>query len=496
MQVQRFVACLIVACAAAPVAGQDYFPEQVPVGSADVGIRDFARLPNSGEGLPARMSVMTSDPSGRLFVNDQRGPLYTVSDDGATVTPYLDLSAYDELAVELFRGEQGFQSFAFHPDFLNAGTAGYGRFYTLSSTSNTDPAVDFEPGGNATHHEILLEWQTATPEAGTFTPADADRPYREVMRIKQPFANHNGGLIAFNTTDDPSDRGNLYVALGDGGSTGDPRDYGQDAGNPYGAILRIDPLGNDSANGRYGIVAGNALAADGDPETLGEIYAYGFRNPQQFGWDDATGDLYVGDIGQSAVEEIDRVVNGGNYGWNEREGSFPYRDGGDDPSFIDPVAEYDHTNPFVGDLVTERRAVTVGEVVRGSEINALNGLLLAGDFPTGVMLYLDVDDDPLDGGQGGLRELLPKTEDGEAVRLIELIRRERQALGLSSAFRADLRYSLGTDGRIFVLNKQDGVIREFYGLGSSLTAIPSPAAWTGGLVAFGLVGLGRRRSIA
>ena len=474
--------------AASPAVAQNYFTDPVAVGDTTVGIRDFAAVPNPFGNQPARVSVMTTDPSGRLFANDQYGPLYTISGDGQTVTPYLDLRTYGGVNLRGGGGEQGFQSFAFHPDFYNSGTAGFGKFYTLQSSNNTG-SYDFNPGtsggGNINFSETLLEWTAADPNASTFTPADAASPFREVIRFAQPFGNHNGGLVSFNTTGAAGDAGNLYIALGDGGSGGDPQENGQDSGNPYGAVLRINPLGNNSANGNYGIVADNALASDGNPDTLGEIYSFGLRNPQRFGWDDATGNLYIADIGQNAVEEIDLAVNGGNFGWDEQEGSFDF-EGGDSAAFLDPVAEYDHTNTFVGGSVTGNRAVTVGEVARGTGIAGLDGKLLLGDFPSGVMMVLDVDSDPLDGGQSGLFELVTLDENGDRVRLIDLINQTRAANNLGAAGRADLRYSVGTDGQVFVLNKQDGTIRQ-------LVAVPEPASLAA-LGLFGLAALRRRRA--
>ena len=120
------------------------------------------------------------------------------------------------------------------------------------------------------------------------------------------------------------DFGLLYVGVADGGSGGDPLGVGQNLGVPYGKILRIDPLGSDSANGQYGIPAGNPFVSDSDAGTLGEIYAYGVRNPQRFGWDPLNRNLFLADIGQNIVEELSLVPAGGNLGWNAWEGSFGF----------------------------------------------------------------------------------------------------------------------------------------------------------------------------
>lgn len=439
-----------------------------------VGIQDYATLPTG-----TRMSVMTTDPNGRMFVNDQRGPIFTIDRSTRAVTPYLNLNTANFPSLGLVQGnaEAGVQSLAFHPDFYNTGTAGAGKFYTLHSSNNTTVTPDFDPGGGTAFHEVLLEWRTNNTASNTFVPADAAAPFREVARFKQPFGNHNGGLIAFNSFS-PNDRGNLYVALGDGGSAGDPQNNGQNAGNPYGAVLRINPTGNNSANGKYGIVPGNAFASDGLASTLAENYAIGLRNPQRFGWDSQTGQMFIADIGQNAFEEINLGVNGGNYGWNVREGS----QGGNLPGAIDPAAAY--ARNFVTFPVTASRAVTLGEVYRGGEIPELNGKLLLGDFPTGVIYTLDVVNDPLAGGSAGLRELTMVDENGQTVRLIDLLRR---APGLAGLSRADLRFSIGMPGEVFILNKHDGIVRR-------LVAVPEPTS--GILITASLVALSfaRRRT--
>lgn len=421
--------------------------------SITVGIEEFADL-----GLNARMSVMTIDPSGRLFVNDQNGGLYHVDRISGASTLYVDLSddgTYPSLDL-ISGGEPGFQSFAFHPDFATAGTAGFGKFYTMHSSANNSPTPTFDPGGSNVFHSVLLEWNTSDATSTTFVAANAAAPFREVARFQQPFGNHNAGLIAFNSSvgaGDP-DRNNLYVAIGDGGSGNDPQNNGQNAGNPFGAILRINPLGSNAANGQYGIVADNVFASDGNANTLAEIFAYGLRNPQRFGWDSSTGDMYIADIGQNAFEEINRGVNGGNFGWDQREGS-----GGPTPAgFIDPVADYSHFG-FVTNQTNGGIAVTAGEVYRGTSIPELEGQLLLGDFPNGAIYTLDVDNDPLDGGQDGLFELiLEDTASGQQGRLSSLI----------SQTRVDLRFSVGIDGEVFILNKRDGVIRRLVTLTPAL----------------------------
>ncbi len=447
----------------ASLAGAQSFPSPIPISSLEVGIRDVARLPSPGSGNMPRMSVATRDPLGRLMVNDQRGPMYTVNVDSGAVVEYFDIRDYSGVGL-ISGGEVGFQGFAFHPDFNTPAAPGFGRFYTFHSSNNIAPTPDFSPGPvmeTTKHHEVLLEWRTNDPTAATFTPAIPATPYRELLRFDKRFGNHNGGNVAFNPLGG-ADRNNLYIAVGDGGSGNDPFNDGQNTASGFGKILRIDPLGTNSLNGDYGIVADNVFASDGNSATRGEIYSYGLRNPQRFGWDTDNGDLYIADIGQDLAEELNLAVNGGNFGWDVRQGS-----GSTVGGFINPVAEYRHTvavaphpSPLPPGFALDSDAITVGEVYRGTSIPELDGVLMASDFPKGLMYLLDVDSDPLDGGGEGLTELIPvNVSTGQQRRLISLINADRASNGIGNTSRADLRFSVNTPGEIFVLNKHDGVLR-------------------------------------
>ena len=462
---------------AVPALAKDLFPEPIPVGNIVVQVLPYVTVPDYIDGRPPRLNLLTPDPTGRLFVNDQCGPLYHIDRNSTNVTQYLNLDHYPGLQLTCaskhpYIIETGFQSFAFHPDFAEPNADGFGRFYTIHSSTNTSSQPDFDLGRDAGFHTLLLEWWTVDPAASTFAPADLNTPYREVLRIKQPFDNHNGGMIGFNPTAGPGDvdYGNLYMALGDGGAGGDPFKNGQNLATPFGALLRIEPLGSNSKNGQYGIVQDNVFASDNENRTLGEIYAYGLRNPQRFGWDRKSAEMYVADIGQSIVEEINLIVNGGNFGWNKREGSFKYK--GDSVSgLIDPIAEYDHTN-HVYRLPTNigNRAVTIGDVVRSTDVTGLEGQLVISDFPTGIIFTLDVDNDPLDGGQDGLRVLQLIDAELNPTTFVELINKARALRNLPPVDRVDLRFGSNTPGAVYVLNKHDGTVRR-------LAPVPAPSTW-------------------
>jgi glucose/arabinose dehydrogenase len=215
---------------------------------------------------------------------------------------------------------------------------------------------------------------------------------RELMRIAKPQFNHNGGAVNFG----PDHL--LYIATGDGGEADDQgaghtaQGNGQDTSNLLGKILRIDPQGNDAANGQYSVPLDNPFAPSGgagggqdgclDGE-CDEIYAFGFRNPFRFSFDRKADLLIAADVGQNDIEEVDVVVSGGNYGWRHKEGTFFFDPNGDGPGFvtdvdpgvppglIDPIAQYDHD---------EGLAIIGGFVYRGDDIPRLRGRYVFGEF--------------------------------------------------------------------------------------------------------------------
>jgi hypothetical protein len=436
------------------------FPAPIPSteGVITVNFIEFASIPDAGSD-PPRMNLLLDEPAtGRIFVNTMQGLIYSVSYDGKTVRPYLNLD--DERwgnRVQFAGTERGFQSFAFHPDFARRGAPGFGKLYTYADTTNMTPKPDFVPSGPShTHDEILLEWTAKDPKAEAY---DGGVP-REIFRAAHPFANHNGGEIAFNPLARRGDPefGLLYIGSADGGSGGDPYNHAQNLKSVFGKILRIDPLGHDSANGKYGIPPSNPFV--GNPDALGEVYSYGHRNPQRFSWDPKNGNMFEAEIGQNVNEEINRIVKGGNYGWNIWEGSFKYFgrevatvDQRSDPTMIFPIAEFDHTDPL---FPSGRLAATGIYVYREKEMTQLTGMLIFGDNPSGEIFYLDADKLP-SGGQAFHRVLF--NDHGEARTLLQLIKDKNAREHRRSVTRADLRMGVGPKGQIFVLNKYDGTIR-------------------------------------
>jgi glucose/arabinose dehydrogenase len=303
---------------------------------------------------------------------------------------------------------------------------------------------------------VLFEWTARTPGAATYDGG----PPREIMRLRQPFANHNAGHVAFSPTAAPgsADFGRLYIGIADGGSGGDPMGLAQNLGSAFGKIFRIDPLGGSTAK-PYSIPVDNPFVSRSG--ALPEIYAYGLRNPQRFGWDPRTGRLFVADIGQNIVEEISPVTPGANLGWNTWEGSFRFISRSavsldsprGDPAVTFPVAEWDHADP----LLTNRSAATGVVVYRGTAIPQLANRLIFGDMPSGEIFHVSADALP-NGGQDGIRRIL--VNDGGASRtLLEIVQAKNAAQGQPPATRTDVRFGLGPDQQIFLLNKADGTIR-------------------------------------
>jgi hypothetical protein len=442
--------------------GRSNNPFQAPIpateGVIKVNFTEFATIPDAGTEAP-RMNLLLDEPgTRRMFVNTMQGMLFSVSYDGRTVRPYLDLNDPKwGNPVQALGSERGFQSFAFHPQFAESGTPGYGKFYTYADTTNMTPKQDFVPLGNGhTHDLVLLEWTAKDPRGAAY---DGDGP-RELFRFAHPFANHNGGQIAFNPTARPGtpEFGLLYVGSADGGSGGDPYNHAQNLKSAFGKILRIDPLGRNSPNGKYGIPASNPFAKNAD--ALGEVYSYGHRNPQRFWWDPKNGNMFEAEIGQNINEEINQIVAGGNYGWNIWEGSFKYynrevstEEQRSDPKMIYPVAEFDHTDAL---FPSGRLAATGIYVYREKAIPALTDKLIFGDNPSGEIFYVDVDNLPK-GGQNFHRILF--NDKGDTKTLLEVIKAKNVQQGRNPAPRADLRMGVGPNGQLFILNKHDGIVR-------------------------------------
>lgn len=292
--------------------------------------------------------------TGRLFVVEQPGRIFTVNLSGTPVaTLFADLSNI----VDAGSNEAGLLGMAFHPGYASNGLV------FLSYTTSDNPAAD-----NGANFRSRISRFNAASDHNSLDMASE----RNLITLAQPYDNHNGGHIAFHPTE-----GYLYIGFGDGGYGGDPENRAQNSSSMLGKMLRIDVNVTDTewnAGKRYKIPPGNPYAGGGGKA---EIYALGLRNPWRWSFDRQNGELWAGDVGQNAWEEIDKIVLGGNYGWRQREGAHCYSPANDcqTAGMIDPVVEYAHT--------TARCSVTGGHVYRGKAISALRGKYLYGDYCTG-----------------------------------------------------------------------------------------------------------------
>lgn len=395
---------LVLAAAPAGAAGRglaDPIPGRIPASSFSVGLRPVATgfvSPNYATTAPGVRQ--------RLFVVDQVGKIYNVDVSAAHYgrrTLFADLSPLLVRLGDVQPGipydERGLLGLAFSPDYQLTGllytyqTEPYSRRADFSTEpGNAQNCRAYSDAGTPPFRprpcqNVVTQWRVHNPHDPNTTVVAASG--RELMRIDKPDFNHNGGTLAFGPD------GDLYLSLGDGGF-GDDQSPGHvaggnaqslAAGNVLGKILRIDPRGRNSANGRYGIPRDNPFVGRPGAD---EIWAYGLRNPYRISFDPVSGRLYAADTGQDNIEEVDVIRPGRNYGWHVKEGTFDFHPGSPKsandswvtpptatPWLVDPIAEYDHTGPH-GTVNGE--AIIGGFVYRGRAIPALAGRYVFGDF--------------------------------------------------------------------------------------------------------------------
>ena len=312
-------------------------------------------LETVADGLQAPLAVTSAgDGSGRIFVVQQGGQVRIVRDGALVAKPFLDIAARITSG-----GERGLLGLAFHPNFP------------------TDPRLFVD------YTDAKGDTQVSSFTVDPATPDAAD-PKSEVkiLHVAQPYANHNGGAVAFGPD------GFLYVSLGDGGSGGDPQDNGQSLKTMLGKILRID-IDHQAAGKPYAIPPDNPFAATAD--ALPEIFLYGLRNPWRMSFDRTTGDLWIGDVGQNAWEEVDVAragTSGQNYGWNTMEANHCFQPSSDciRKGLTLPVVEYSHDAGCT---------VIGGNVYRGTAQAALSGGYVFGDYCSGTLWAIDPSGDDL-----------------------------------------------------------------------------------------------------
>ncbi|MER7177584.1 PQQ-dependent sugar dehydrogenase [Streptomyces mesophilus] len=460
--------------AAAPAAADpilDPMPEPVQSGLGLV-LEEYAQFPKT-EPVPgpvtdarlmrhARINALVElpDRTKRKAVPDLNGQLYLV-EDGKQPHLYLDIAK--TFAPQFFASRgmgQGFGYVTFDPGFRKNG-----RFYTVhtEAASATTAVPDFRQAASSTYHGVITEWTAQDPSAATF-----EGTRREVLRIGFNGQVHGIQQIDFNPTARPgdSDYGLLYAAVGDGG-TGKSNAEPQTLSLPHGKILRIDPRGTDGINGRYGIPKPNPFV--GEPGALGEIYAYGMRDPHRFSWDSGRGHkMYLGHIGEHAIEAVYEVRAGDNLGWSEREGAFVFDRNAANPchrilplpaddekyGYTYPVAAYDHNPPPGWNCTADvGRAIAGGFVYRGAEVPELRGKYLFDDLVDGRVFFTESDAMRRGHEPARIDQLMVYDTSGKRTTMPEL----------AGDKRVDLRFSQDARGELYLLAKANGKIWKVVG---------------------------------
>lgn len=480
------LAFVIGGSAEAQFSAADPIVPKIPHGPISINLQSVA----SGLVAP-NLLLPAPDGSGRKFIVDQPGQIRLIKNGALQTTPFLDISATSAtpqvMALSAAYDERGLLGMAIDPQFNVVGSPGYGRLFTYTSQLASGGTADFTlpVGSPVDHHNVIASFRVSSGNPDVIDPTTRV----ELMRIEHPQSNHDGGMIGFG----PDNL--LYIAIGDGGASADQggghtanTGNAQDTSKLLGKILRIDPNGTNTGNARpYGIPGTNPFASSGG---LKEIYAYGFRNPFRFSWDSANGKFYVADVGQNKIEELDEVVNGGNYGWRYKEGRFYFNPANQSaisdvpivgvtpgtagapvavmPTVIDPVLQYDHD---------EGISIIGGFVYHGTLIPSLQGKYVFGDYstnfnnPLGRLFYADL-------ATGDIREFILGTADLPLNKFVKGFGQDEngEIYVMTSTNSGSIKGPTGTSGEAFLL-----------------TEVPEPG--TLGLLAGGLVILSRRRRV-
>ena len=362
-----------------------------PVNSSDlsISVKKVVQLPRIGDSSDLGVVTLRAHPSGdgTLLASDQHGVIYRIKDGKYDI--FLDIHDY----VEDFQSGPGIAtglgSFDFHPDFLNNGLLYISHAETYKGqqadyTATTDSL-------KSVVQWIVGEWKMDDPKSTVF-----EGTRREMLRLHAPNFAHGCQELAFVPDLDKNDPdyGLLYFGYGDGGSNNIKRpELGHHLKSFLGSIMRIDPAGNNSNNGKYGIPNSNPFSNESDPEIVKEIYAYGFRNPHRMTWDKANGNrMLATDIGEANIEELNVIENGGDYGWPNREGDYGIATLKDvktvfklQPSDLElynrPLLQYDHE---------EGNAISGGHIYDG-DIELLRNKYIFGDIVRGKLYFANMD---------------------------------------------------------------------------------------------------------
>ncbi|MFB4319518.1 PQQ-dependent sugar dehydrogenase [Actinomadura sp. 21ATH] len=498
--VPTILALLATLVAVPPATARDDGPikDPIPDDPAPAGlglvVEEVAQLPKS---TPTPADLVTDprlkrhnrinyvsevpDGSGRLAVPDLNGRMYLLDKKTREPKTYLDVGA--TFAPDFFSAQglgQGFGFVTFHPDYRRNG-----KFYTVhveAGEALKTKKPDLTPQPRTAYHGIVNEWTAADPSADAF-----EGTRRELLRIGFSGRIHGIQQIDFNPNAErgSADYGKLYVTVGDGGN-GNVGDNGGDPQNlavPQGKILRIDPAGNDSANGEYGIPADNPFA--GQAGKVGEIYAYGMRDPHRFSWDTkGSKRMFLAHIGEHAIESIHQISPGSNLGWSEREGAFRFDKNdrcylyplpADDAKYgyEYPVAAYDHDRPPGHSCTSDSgHAISGGYVYRGGKLPALRGKYVFTDIVDGRLLYTEEREmrrDPAGKKRAQIYQLTAYDTAGNPVTMKQL----------AGDNRVDLRIGQDAKGEPYLIAKANGKIWKVVGTRAFADCKTSPVRVNG-----------------
>ena len=388
---------LLRAILAATIFHASIYSQRAPLTRDEVARPGAAKLPGNPKVALVKIADGFNDPTnvgsafdgtGRLFVVERVGRIKIVNKDGkVNPQPFLDLTKINPLGTDVQTGfvEQGLYSVAFHPKFKQNG-----YFYVHYAS------LPFNGDG------VIVRFQVDPASPNVMTPERTNKTAKVLMRIEQPYYNHNGGQIEFGPD------GYLYIGSGDGGWEGDPYEAGQDLGTLLGKILRIDVNTEDNDRVPYKIPASNPFANAGQERLMQlfgisevdfakiktrvrpEIFHYGSRNPYELSFDPKTGDLFIADVGQNHWEEIHwspKGKGGENFGWNKMQGSWCHPMSGPNDKCPQvgtlPIGEYPHEVPYPGaNPIKDGHGCSI-EGLGVANYGGMNGVYLVGDWCTG-----------------------------------------------------------------------------------------------------------------
>ena len=435
---------------------KDPLPGPIQQSNLVVNVEFVTQIPFSGDkGFKTRITKLDFIPeSQRMFMVDLRGKLYELRNNQPGV--YMDMAVLKPKFIDQPGLATGFGSFAFHPEFLKNGLLYTGHTEAAGSAKADFHYADSIP---VALQWVVSEWKTEKPDAFPFKGKS-----RELFRIDMVTGMHGVQELTFNhnAKTGGEDYGLLYIGIGDGAcvESGFPF-LVHNIEKPWGSIFRIDPRGNNGANKQYGIPATNPFAKDENDQALGEIFAYGFRNPHRITWS-KDGKMLASNIGQAQIESVNLILPGHNYGWPIREGTFllnPFGDitkvyplPEDDANYnvTYPAAQYDHDDGM---------AVSGGFEYTGSAIRQLNGKYLFADMNNGRLYYLDLAD-VKPGNLSTIKEW-KISFNGKLTSTAELC----------GSKRVDLRFGKDYNGDVYFFSKQDGKVYRLAGANSAISKI-------------------------